>query len=247
MTKYIAGCSGGKDSVATLILAKERGEPLDEVVYSEVMFDPNTSGEMPEHRDFVYNQLKPFVESVLNVPFIVLRSNKTYLDVFTHLMTRGASVGRPYGFAFPGMCAINRDCKIPPITKYWKENGGNAVQYVGIAADEPKRLERLRGTPRVSLLEKYGITEQQAAKICREHNLLSPVYEFSKRNGCWFCPNCSDREWTHLIFHHEALFDRLVELENSHPDRVRRCLTRCETPEQLKARIVNNGEQCSMF
>ena len=31
--KYVASCSFGKDSVATLLLALEHGEPLDEAVY----------------------------------------------------------------------------------------------------------------------------------------------------------------------------------------------------------------------
>ena len=52
--KFVASCSGGKDSVATLILAAENNEPLDEAIFSEVMFDKNTSGEVPEHRDFVW-------------------------------------------------------------------------------------------------------------------------------------------------------------------------------------------------
>ena len=43
--KYIASCSGGKDSVATLLLAAQHNEPLDEAVFSEVMFDKDTSGE----------------------------------------------------------------------------------------------------------------------------------------------------------------------------------------------------------
>lgn len=53
--KYIASCSGGKDSVATLLLAAQHNEPLDEAVFSEVMFDKDTSGEVPEHRDFIYS------------------------------------------------------------------------------------------------------------------------------------------------------------------------------------------------
>ena len=46
--KYVASCSGGKDSVATLLLAAQHNEPLDEAVFSEVMFDKDTSGEVPE-------------------------------------------------------------------------------------------------------------------------------------------------------------------------------------------------------
>ena len=49
--KFIASCSFGKDSMATVLLAKARGEPLDEAVYCEVMFDKDISGEVPEHRD----------------------------------------------------------------------------------------------------------------------------------------------------------------------------------------------------
>ena len=43
--KFIASCSFGKDSLATILLAKEHGVPLDEAVYCEVMFDKGISGE----------------------------------------------------------------------------------------------------------------------------------------------------------------------------------------------------------
>ncbi len=57
--KYIASCSGGKDSIATVILAHEHGEPLDTIVYSKVMFDDTTSGDLPEHVDFIENKVFP--------------------------------------------------------------------------------------------------------------------------------------------------------------------------------------------
>ena len=50
-TKFIASCSFGKDSLATLLLALEHNEPLDEAVYCEVMFNKDISGEVPEHRE----------------------------------------------------------------------------------------------------------------------------------------------------------------------------------------------------
>lgn len=245
--RYIASCSGGKDSLAQLILAKECAEPLDEVVYCEVMFSPEISGEVPEHRDFIYQRVKPFVEDVLQVPFVVLRSRKTYLDVFNHIITRGERQGKVCGFAIPAMCAINRDCKIPPITKYWRDQGGDVTQYVGIAADELQRLERLRGTNKISLLEKYRITERQAREMCELRGLLSPVYEIAKRNGCWFCPNCSDEEWAHMIYHHEELFDMLIDLERNTENIYRTNLTRSETPTQLKQRILSYGQQLDLF
>ena len=40
----------------------KNGEPLDELVYCEVMFDENISGEHPEHADFIYNTAIPYFE-----------------------------------------------------------------------------------------------------------------------------------------------------------------------------------------
>ena len=48
--------------MATIILAHEKGYPLDEVIFSEVMFEENISGELPEHIDFINNVLKPKCE-----------------------------------------------------------------------------------------------------------------------------------------------------------------------------------------
>ena len=71
--KHIASCSFGKDSIATILLALEHGEPLDEVVYCEVMFTDQISGEVPEHRDFIYNVGIPSLQS-WGVKTVVLRS-----------------------------------------------------------------------------------------------------------------------------------------------------------------------------
>ena len=52
---YIASCSFGKDSIATILLALENNEPLDRVVFAVVMFDNKRgiSGEIPEHIEWV--------------------------------------------------------------------------------------------------------------------------------------------------------------------------------------------------
>lgn len=61
--EYIASFSGGKDSAATIILAHENNEPLDLIIFAEVMFDHDTSGELPEHIRFIENKCKPLFES----------------------------------------------------------------------------------------------------------------------------------------------------------------------------------------
>lgn len=193
--KYIASFSGGKDSAATVILAHEHKEPLDIIIFSEVMFDENISGELPEHIDFVKNIAFPLFEK-WGYKTIILHADKTYMDVFNHISTRGRSQGKRSGFPMTGKCSINRDCKVKPINDFLKKIDGEFMQYIGIAEDEPKRLERLRGTNKISLLEKYGYTEEMAFDLCRKYGLLSPTYEFSKRGGCWFCPNARKKRIT---------------------------------------------------
>ena len=55
-----------------------------------------------------------------------------------------------------GRCDVQRDCKLRPIKHFW--NGQkDFIQYIGIAIDEPARMERIANSRnQVSLLEKYG-------------------------------------------------------------------------------------------
>lgn len=161
--KHVASCSFGKDSLATILLALEHGEPLDEAVYCEVMFDKEISGEVPEHRDFIYTTAIPALE-LKGVKVTVLRSEKTYVDLFTGKITRGPKKGLLRSFPICGRCAVQRDCKLKPILRYQKSLPPDTVQYIGIAKDEQERLLRLAGN-RVSLLDKYNCTEEDAKQL----------------------------------------------------------------------------------
>lgn len=130
---------------------------------------------------------------------------------------------------------------IPPVRKYNAALSPDTVSYVGIAQDEPKRLVRLDGVTKVSLLAKYGMTEVDAYKLCQEHGLLSPIYTHCRRNGCWFCPNASDSELLHMVTKHPDMFDRLIEWEKE--DNIfHRRLTRRETPSEVKARLLSKSQ-----
>ena len=111
-----------------------------------------------------------------------------------------------------GKCYVQRDCKMHPIRQYQKTLPSNTVQYIGIAKNEPQRLARLGGN-QVSLLEKYGYTEDDAKQLCKQAGLLSPVYEFTDRGGCWFCPNAKLSELRHLYDHHPDLWQKMMRLQ----------------------------------
>ncbi len=214
-TMYIASWSGGKDSTASIILAHEHGEPLDLIIFSEVMFDKEISGELPEHIDFVKNKAIPLFGK-WGYKVKILHSEKNYIDIFMREPTRGKyfGTGLRAGFPMAGKCTVNREAKIKPINDFLKQICQYKItQYIGIAIDEPKRLERLDGV-KTSLLEKYGYTEQMAYDLCVKYELLSPVYNFTKRGGCWFCPNARKKELRHLRDCHPELWQRLMDLED---------------------------------
>ncbi len=53
-----------------------------------------------------------------------------------------------------------------------------------LASQQKKRLDRLVKTKNtVSLLEKYGYTEEMAYQLCKKYDLLSPMYDFARRGG----------------------------------------------------------------
>jgi len=71
----------------------------------------------------------------------------------------------------------------------------NIVQYLGIAADEPERIERHKDKPGIVLpLVDIGWNEAYCRQWCEENDLLSPIYTYAARGGCWFCQNQSINE-----------------------------------------------------
>lgn len=111
MKRYVASCSFGKDSMATVILALEHSEPLDEVTYCEVMFDEQTSGEVPEHREFVYEAAIPFLKEA-GIRVNVVRSGKTFVGQFRHTVGSGQRAGQLWSWPLCGKCYVQRDLKV---------------------------------------------------------------------------------------------------------------------------------------
>lgn len=62
------------------------------------------------------------------------------------------------------------------------------MEYLGIAADEPKRFGQLNERKRAPLVE-FGIEEDLCGLYCQYNGILAPTYETSCRDGCWFCHN----------------------------------------------------------
>lgn len=200
-------------------MAHEHGEPLDIILFSEVMYDRKRgiSGENPEHIRFI-RDTKPLFES-WGYEVHILRADTDYLEFFNRIITKATKHkehnGKKFGFPVFGMCGVKRDCKEKPIKDYLKSIDDDYIQYVGICADEEKRLESLhKQTGRISLLEKYGYTEEMARQKCEEYGLLSPAYKYSKRGGCWCCPNAKLAEHREIRKLYPEIWKEFVSLED---------------------------------
>ena len=209
--KYVASLSFGKDSMAMLIKIKELGLPLDEVVYVDIMFDDDTSGETPEMASFI-TKAEKILKEKFNIEVTHLRG-VTFKEQFYKIKQRGKHIGDNYGFPYTIGAWCNDRLKMQPIKEYMRKQKDQIIQYVGIAYDEPERYERLNHETHVAPLYDLKITEKEAMEICEKYDLLSPIYKTSFRGGCWFCPKqrLSQLKW--LYQEHNDLWNILRDME----------------------------------
>ncbi len=200
------------------MLCYEKGIHLDGVVMSEVMFDHlrNISGENPEHIKWVYETAIPIIEK-MGYPVIVVRDNEDYLSLFNHRIEKSNvpdRIGKKRGWLLGGMCAANDCLKMRPLREFFKRVG-ECEQIVGIAFDEPERLERLKNkSNHWSILERERVIEADTYGICKSYNLLSPTYDKRKRGGCWFCPNVNVQELAQFAKEFPELWAELEKLSH---------------------------------
>lgn len=209
--KYIASCSFGKDSLAMLIKIKELNLPLDEVIYVDIRFDNETSGEMPKMAEFI-----PKAEKILYEKFgikVKHLTGITFKNQFYKIKQKGKHIGDNYGFPFVIGAWCNSRLKVVPIQNYLKNIKEPVKQYVGIAYDEPKRFEKLDKSKFIAPLYDLKITEKEAMEICKKNDLLSPIYEDSFRGGCWFCVKQNLKQLNNLYINYPELWKKLKDLE----------------------------------
>jgi 3'-phosphoadenosine 5'-phosphosulfate sulfotransferase (PAPS reductase)/FAD synthetase len=214
--KYIASVSFGKDSLAMLLLLLEHKMPLDKVIFYDtgMEFDAiyqtrNKAVKLLEQHGIKYTELHPpmkFEDRMYNYPYISRRGEQK----------------QGYGWC-GGLCRWGTKEKTMALDKYCKAIGEEVRQYVGIALDEPQRLERLKGTNKISPLAEFGFTEPMALEHCYKHGFdwletkggADPVrlYDILDRVSCWCCRNKNLKELANYKRYLPAYFKRLEDLE----------------------------------
>jgi len=215
--RCVASCSFGKDSLAAIICSAEHGDPIDEALYCRVMFDSDTSGELPEHEDWIHNHAIPLLEKRYGIKTAVVQAERTYTDYFYNRYQKGGKIGQIYGFPYLRGPWCNDRLKMRTMKK-WKKRYGEHISAIGIAADEVRRIARNTKPDTVLPLVEYGIAEKEAFTICKKADLLSPAYSNGReRLGCWFCHNQRIGELRRLRREYPELWKKLMRLDKDSP------------------------------
>lgn len=208
--RHIASVSFGKDSLSMLLLILERGLPLDEVVFYDTGMEFKA---IYDTRDRIIPVLADH-----GVQYTELRPPRPFVFDMLDKPVNSKKNGLHYGYSWCGGCARwGTACKTHALDTHAKKSGKNVIQYIGIAADEPKRLERL-AFGKVAPLAKFGFTEADALAYCYERGFFWEengvrLYDILDRVSCWCCANKNLKELRNIHDYLPEYWDRLKALQ----------------------------------
>ena len=206
--RHVASVSFGKDSLAMLLLILNRNMPLDEVVFYD------TGAEF----DCIYSIRDKVIKEYLKPRGIKYTELKPSTDFFEMMLEkevkhRDGTVSKGYSWC-GGACRWGTAYKTQIINKYLKD----CKVYVGIASDEPKRIERARAKGQLLPLVDYKFKEQDCLDFCRIHNFSwiedgIPLYQILDRVSCWCCANKNKKELLAYYRHLPKYWEKLKALQ----------------------------------
>ena len=207
LTKYnVVSFSGGKDSTAMLLHMLELDMPIDEIILCD------TTVEFPQMYDHI-NKVEKFIRRPITR--LAQKNNFEYylLKKKVH-HTRGRFKGMTtcgYGFPFIKSRWCTRIFKTQAVEKHLREiaAGKEINEYVGIAADETKRVK-----DKLYPLVEWGWTEKDCLQYCYSKGFdWSGLYEHFDRLSCWCCPMQRIGAWRNLRQFFPNLWSKLLEWE----------------------------------
>lgn len=215
--EHIASISYGKDSLAMLEIIANNNLPLDRIVHIEIMATVDIPADLPEVSDW-----KQYADTVILSRYGIsvehISAGKSYEELFYGLPRRKEcnkdKAGQIRGFPSLQSQWCSKSLKVNIMKKLFKR--GKAVQYIGIAANEPQRFGQLNDYIRAPLVE-YCIAEDQCYQICKNIGLLAPTYLQSKRSGCWFCHAQPIAQLRILRKEYPELWEKLLEWDRVSP------------------------------
>lgn len=208
---HIASVSWGKDSLAMLLELMEREAPLDEVVFYD-------TGMEFEAIYSIRDEILPVLSSS-GIKYTELKPEMPFLYKMFEKPVNGRN-GFHHGYSWcGGRCRWGTTDKLKCLDKYAEER--NAIMYVGIAADETKRLEKERKPYKRFPLSDWGMTERDCLLSCYDSGYFwiegtsgVDLYELLDRVSCWCCANKNLKELKNIYTHLPEYWGKLKALQS---------------------------------
>lgn len=204
--RHVVSLSGGKDSTAMLLRMIEENQPIDEILFCD------TGMEFPEMYDHLERLEKETGRTItrLKAP----QSFEYYFSEYTP-KRKNPSLMQYRGMSWPSpqIRWCTSALKIRLIDAYLRQyvKEYEVVQYIGIAADEPKRVK----THRYPLIE-WGMTEADCLRYCYERGYdWDGLYKIFDRVSCWCCPLQSLTGLRKLREHFPVLWEKLKTMDDN--------------------------------
>lgn len=215
---YVASISYGKDSLKMLDVIKSRGLPLDRIITFDVWATDTISADFPEVTEFK-KKMDYYIKGKygIEVEHLCARykdgEKVTYEKEFYRVFTKGYREGTIVGFPFQRGAWCNSRLKMK--AKVGAVKAGD-IEYIGIAYDEKKRHKIISETKAAPLVD-FEIDEDMCGLYCKYEGILSPTYESSYRDGCWFCHNQGVDQLRLLRRKHPQLWELLLKWDKDSP------------------------------
>ena len=209
--------SYGKDSIACLGACEHLGWKINRIVHAEVWATDTIPAELPPMVEFK-KKADRIIKERYGLEVEHYRADATFESVFyrQRKTTRRKDLGimPMHGWPYQKGPWCNDRLKLSAINKARKESKG--IQYIGIAADEPKRFKVLSGT-KLSPLKEIGWDEDYCGLWCQYNDLLSPTYTDSFRGGCWFCHNQGVEQLRLLRWNYPQYWELMLKWDKDSP------------------------------
>lgn len=205
--KHIASVSFGKDSLAMLLRLIEEKKPLDEVVFYDTGMEFQA----------IYN-IKDRIKTLLaskGIKFTELKPKCNFCYKMFDLVVNKGKPNEHKGYSWcGGRCRWGTTEKLQTIEKYCK----GCVEYIGIAFDEKKRIEKERKGNKVMPLVEWGMTEKDCLEYCYKKGYFwqedgVELYNILDRVSCWCCANKNLKELRNYYKYLPKYWGRLKELQ----------------------------------
>lgn len=211
--KHIVQFSGGKDSTAMLNIMIEKSMDIDEVVFFDTTWE----------FDSVYRNIYEHEQMLkrLGIKFTRLESAEPfdYYAFEKEVHKRNGTIQKGYSWC-GGLCRWGTRKKLDALERYCK----GEYEYIGLAHDEQKRIQKERKGIKIFLLDQWKMVEADALQRCYEDGFDYKeygyrLYDLLDRASCYCCGNknlkelrniyeCLPEYWERLR-HKQSLTDRL--------------------------------------